>query len=251
MDFISNASRMDQVECLSDLDFIQYSALELAAGLLLGLKLLYKEFIAYQLDNGGKQRDMQLAWWMIQYRRGMMLMEKGLLLSYVRLSFILTKDPLNGPYYTIVESLNYEGALALAQFAVSKKSADPFDETKSTFNTYRYAVLQTSESGQYYQSISGTPYSFTVKTADGYEIPRFDEFPCLDNDVELIFPAFIPALLSPGFAYRLELLLQEWMPVHLSWSYRFFGADQLAVFIPFFAHIHNGLIYHCSTASHE
>lgn len=251
IDFISNASRMDKVENLGDLDFVQYSALELAAGLLLGLKLLYKEFIAYQFDTGGKQRDIQQAWWMIQYKRGLILIEKGVLLSYVRFSFILTKDPEKGPYYAIDQSLNYEEALALAQYAVTKKTSDPIDETQGTFNAYRYSELQTAESGQYYQPIPGTPYSFTVKTADGYEVPRFDEFPCLDNDVELIFPAFIPALLSPGFAYRMEILLQEWMPVHLSWSYRFFGGDQLAVFIPFFAHIHNSLIYHPPTASDE
>jgi hypothetical protein len=151
--------------------------------------------------------------------------------------------------------LNYAQALALVQFAVSKKSIESIDEVKMTFtngtDTYTLIPLQDAGINQYFQSLTGTAYSFTVKTKDGYEIPRFDEFPSFDNDVELIFPAFIPALMSAGFAYRLELLLQEWMPIHLSWRYRFFGGDQLAVFIPFFAHIYNSLIYQLPKATHE
>ncbi len=255
IDFISNASRMDKVENLSDLDFIQYSALELATGLLLGLKVLYKEFISYQYDLSAKQRDIQQAWWMIHNRRGLILMEKGVLLAYVRFSLVLTKDPDKGPYYTIAEPLNYAEALALTQYAVSKKTTDSVDEDKMIFtngaNAYTLVPLQDPGTNTHYQSLTGTAYSFTVKTADGYEIPRFDEFPSFDNDVELIFPAFIPGLLSPGFNYRLELLLQGWMPVHLSWRYRFFGGNQLAVFIPFFAHIYNSLIYHPPKATHE
>ncbi len=62
-----------------------------------------------------------------------------------------------------------------------------------------------------------------------------------DNGVELVFPAFIPEFNTDAFRKRLDLFLQQTMPVGLGYKYRFADADCLQQLIPAFVNWHNAL----------
>lgn len=63
------------------------------------------------------------------------------------------------------------------------------------------------------------------------------------EQVILIFPAFIPQLNTVAFKDRLELFLQENMPVQVSYRCFFLNSSMLEILIIAFADWHNGMIY--------
>lgn len=70
-----------------------------------------------------------------------------------------------------------------------------------------------------------------------------DQSPTSDNEVILIFPDFIPALNTWEFKNRLDLFLQNMLPVQVSYAYRFVNAAQLKNCIDAYTSWHNGLLY--------
>lgn len=85
-DFIFNSEKIDRIEELTAVDFVNYSALELKLSLLFGLKTLYRDFIANYFDEAERAIDLKLAMWMIMERKGLLLIETGLLLPYTTIS---------------------------------------------------------------------------------------------------------------------------------------------------------------------
>ncbi|MGB8195038.1 MAG: hypothetical protein WCF67_24090, partial [Chitinophagaceae bacterium] len=81
-DFIINSEKIDGEEKIDETHFVAYSALELKLSLLFGLKTEYRDFIANHYSNPVANEDSQLALWMIQERRGLILIETCLLLQY-------------------------------------------------------------------------------------------------------------------------------------------------------------------------
>lgn len=81
-DFIFNSAKVDRMEKLMAIDFVNYAALELKMSLLLGLRALYRDFIANHFDRVERAIDLKLAMWMIMERKGLLLIETGLLLPY-------------------------------------------------------------------------------------------------------------------------------------------------------------------------
>ena len=162
VDFIFNSKKVDQLEKLTEQDFINYSAIELKLSLLLGLKTQYRDFItdavaAKNFSEAGDIIDdeLRMCIWMIRHRRGLIFMETGFLYNL----------------------------------------ADP------------------------------------------------DNYPVLNNEVELIFPGFMPQLYSSEFNDRLTLFLQDSLPAQVTYSIRFVDTELLEKLILAFVQWHNGLIY--------
>ncbi|ALL06184.1 hypothetical protein AQ505_12200 [Pedobacter sp. PACM 27299] len=78
-DFIFNSGKVDRMEELTAVDFINYSAVELKLSLLFGLKTVYRDFIANHYDRAASAADLKLAMWMIMERKGLLLIETGML----------------------------------------------------------------------------------------------------------------------------------------------------------------------------
>ncbi|WP_316821918.1 hypothetical protein [Pedobacter gandavensis] len=78
-DFIFDSEKVDRMEELTADAFVNYCALELKLSLLFGLKTLYRDFIANYLEKLSRARDLKLAMWMIMERRGLLVIETGLL----------------------------------------------------------------------------------------------------------------------------------------------------------------------------
>lgn len=94
IDFIFDSSKINYNEEIYEDDFRQYSALELKLCLLFGLKSLYRNYIA-NLNEGVFGLDKRiLASWMIQERKGFILIETSLLRQYQFISGAKVGDEL-------------------------------------------------------------------------------------------------------------------------------------------------------------
>lgn len=89
VDFIFDSSKINQVEKIHESDFRQYSALELKISLLFGLKSLYRNFIANLPEEPVDDGKQNLASWLIEERKGFILIETSLLRQY---QFVANKD---------------------------------------------------------------------------------------------------------------------------------------------------------------
>jgi len=82
-DFIFNSAATDRMEALDTIDFVHYSAIELKLSLLFGLKPLYCNFMENHFEETASAMALKLAMWMIVERKGLLLIETGLLSPYV------------------------------------------------------------------------------------------------------------------------------------------------------------------------
>lgn len=80
-DFIFKSEKIDAIEELNARDFINFSALELKLSLLFGLRIQYRDFIANHYEDVSFASRLRMAMWMIMERRGVLLIETGLLLA--------------------------------------------------------------------------------------------------------------------------------------------------------------------------
>lgn len=174
LDFIVRSNKIDQIEKLQEQDFVNFSGLELKLSLLLGLRALFMNFISTvyeKLYNGHEPvlevienvNEINASWWLINERRGFIMIETALVLE---LEF-LKRDS-----------------------------------------------------------------SAKVNVQDGG---------C--PDLILIFPDFIPGLKTDDFKRKLELLMEEDLPVEISYKYFYASLSEIALIIPAFATWHNSLIY--------
>lgn len=82
VDFIFDSSRVNRNEKIQESEFRNYSALELKLGLLFGLNPLYANFIASPKKDSLETEQQALAAWLIQERKGFILVETSLLRQY-------------------------------------------------------------------------------------------------------------------------------------------------------------------------
>ena len=257
--FVFDSGKIDHLEKLTEPDFINYSALELKLNLLFGLKAKYRDFIAdnYKSATSDDNRatsneDIKLAMWMIQERRGLILIESCWLLKYFSFEVVLTSNIQPVSYWQINEDLNYGQAITIVQALSDNRNKDLIDiDNGITIGNTNYTLKTadaSNESNKFYRPVMSTAYSFTVKVKSdkmisGQEIERFDTFPIFKSDVEIIFPEFICQSDKEEFKNRLDLFLQNTLPVQVSYELHFIGGDQLKVFIPAFINWHNSLVY--------
>ena len=79
--FIFNSAWVDETEKLKEQDFINFSTAELKLSLLFGLKPLYRDFIINNISLPETATQIRQAFWMIEERRGLILIETALLLD--------------------------------------------------------------------------------------------------------------------------------------------------------------------------
>lgn len=82
MDFVFLSGKVDRIEKVKKQDFINYSTLELKLFLLCGLRIQYLNYISKNYNVKENGENIKLAQWMIQQRRGVIVIETGLLFQY-------------------------------------------------------------------------------------------------------------------------------------------------------------------------
>ncbi|WCT10023.1 hypothetical protein [Mucilaginibacter jinjuensis] len=246
-DFIFNSKEIDKAEKLTEQDFINYSSIELKLNLLFGLKVAYKDFIAASYDNVANAGDIGLALWLMQERKGFLLIETNLLAQFADLVIII-KDDTTNMSWKIGDTFNYDQAVIIDRVLRLNPPVNVATQLQNgslvISNTSFTAARQTSEStNKTWKPIQGTGYSFNVQISSGPEIGSFEDSPLFANRLELVFPAFIPAFNTLDFKNRLDLFLQDNLPVQTAYKYHFVEAAALKNWIPAFTNWHNSITY--------
>jgi hypothetical protein len=247
-DFIFNSNKIDHLEKLGEQDFINYSAIELKLNLLFGLKVAYKNFIADNYDNTEASDAIKLALWMIQERRGFIFLESNLLVQGTAFEVTIKDNTIN-TYWTTSARVDYNQAILLDRQLRLQPPADlatQIEQRNLIICDVLFSVLNSDDgmaAAKVWKPVTGTDYSFNIKVLAGPEIYRFEDNPLFTNGVELIFPSFIPQLNSVDFRNRLDLFLQNNLPVQVSYKCHFVSSDILKNLITVFTDWHNDIAY--------
>jgi len=247
-DFIFNSNKIDHLEKLNEQDFINYSAIELKLNLLFGLKVAYKNFIADSYDNTEADDAIKLALWMIQVRCGFIFLETNLLLQGTAFE-VRIKDNTTNTYWTTAVPVDYNQAILLDRQLRLQPPADLVTQIEPgnlIICGVLFSVLSSDDgiaAGKVWKPVAGTDYRFNIKILAGPEIDQFEDNPLFSNGVELVFPSFIPQLNSVDFRNRLDLFLQNNLPVQVSYKCHFVSSDILKNLITAFTDWHNDIAY--------
>jgi hypothetical protein len=243
--FIFDSAKIDHLEKLTMADFDNYSAIELKLNLFFGLRMMYLNFMLCHHKDKSRHDEIRYALWMITQRKGLILIESCLLHRGSSYQVILTKDPKDGPWFQVGNSLSYQEAHSVVQKLADHKESD-YQNEGITVDGKQYhlsEMQQPQQQNKFFKRIPGKPYYFSVKIDGEYEIGKFDEFPEFKSDLEFVFPDFIALPNIAGFKNRVDNFLKRCLPVHLSYEIQFLGIEQLKNLIPVFIRRHNQLIF--------
>lgn len=237
-DFVLRTEKVDRIEKLSETDFINYSAIELKLGLLLGLKVQYQNYLVncYGLD-GVSEIEMQVPFWMIKQRKGLIFIETNLLWQGVDFQ---VKLAINGLVWQLNENLNFEQLMEIHLFIIDKKEI-------LIVENHFVAIGDTNYSATYVglpnpsPVILGEPAIYSIQLENGEEIGKdVQEELIFSNKIILVFPLFLK---SNDFLNRLDVFLQQNLPVTNTYKCYFKESLPLELFINTFVNWHNCLIY--------
>lgn len=245
-DFIFNSGWVNYIEKLTRQDFINYSAVELKLGLLLGLRSQYRDFIVHK----GSYADKKLAFWMITRRRGFLFIEMDLLLRDAFFEVFVLYAPHHGEgqvLQQIAGKLKYKQLLAISR-AFQQNAGRELGEmlrNGSFFaggTGYKLTGATTAQENKRYRQIPFTDFSFTVRT-NFQEGISFENSSLFDNRALAIFPSFIGQFNEKGFGERLDFFFQNTLPLPVTSGFSLINAHDLEKLVPVFTTWHNGLIY--------
>ena len=235
MDFVFDSAKIDALEKLTEQDFIDYSAFELKLNMLFGLRIHYRNFI---VDNFEQKLEAKLALWMIQHRRGAILIENGLLGHDIRYQIILRSE-LSGvfTYWWFRYRINFTQYTAVNKF-LSTGNIENLDEQ----------ILQgwLLVGGDEYPLIKiddpvskKTPFTLIPNSTYSFSPQIF-----FNHNLELIFPSFVfPEENRMVFKHRLNIFLQSTLPIQVSCKCHFVERDVLEELIHTYMQWHDSFIF--------
>jgi len=236
MDFVFDSAKIDALEKLTEQDFINYSALELKLNLLFGLRVLYRNYIA---DNYKQKLQIKLAMWIIQYRKGVILIENSLLAAPIVYDVII-KENLLGEfiYWRISLLLDVDQSTAVDQFFSSGDHDDLALQLLLGFITVNDVVYPVMK-------IEGSvPEEIIFEQVFDTNSIYWATEKFFDHNIELIFPAFVfPEEIRVVFKQRLDIFLQNTLPVQVTCKCHFVDADVLEPLIEAYMGWHDTLIF--------
>lgn len=211
----------------------------------------------------------KIALWFIKKRKGSILIETALL--WKDLYFNLTiAQPIGAWSFWLVEkhyqgseqplyspgSLSYEEAVLVNSILSSQdqeyldklvKNDGTFRAGKNYYKLKRLELLSTPVSN--YQPLNKTNYLSRLVVAGHEEDEMIDTL--FNTDLVLIFPGFIRTPDTRGFDDRLELFMQNTLPVTTRHKLIYAGTGTLEELIPAFTKWHDSLCYHQKNKKQE
>jgi len=174
-------------------------------------------------------------------------------LQHATFDVVVTDSKESGPYLKINEHLNYDQLIAItAAFLNNDQVTLEGDFQKRAFSLcgsdYTLIDETSARSCQFLKEIPDTSYYFTVwmQFVNGISFINeisFENGNLFNKRVEIIFPAFIPQFSTQAFKNRLNLFLQNELPVQITYGCHFIPPKLLEELIPVFASWHNTLVY--------
>jgi len=254
-DFIFDSRKIDWIERLTELDFIDFSGIELKLELLLGIKVIYKDFLRNDIllntpanPSGIVDEKKEQALWFIEKRKGFILVEMALLLQYFKFEFILV-DSKSKKSRQIEGELNYENITTLSK-ALFNKTSDELDtlvedgHSALTLDKQTYSfdgVKDIISLSSNCTRINETDYYILVKVQVPDSSDSSVELPYYNNKLEFLFPDFIYPFNTTEFGLRLNLILDNELPVNTPYKVHLVRTELATSLIHSFVKWHDSL----------
>ncbi|MEE1944504.1 hypothetical protein VRU48_05250 [Pedobacter sp. KR3-3] len=241
-DFLVDSGKIDAIEKLKPIDFSNYAALELKLNLLFGLNAHYNSFVTSYFDEEQALAAIRLSFWLSQYRKGFMMVERNLLLQQLQYNLVL-KEEATGRLLQLVKILDFEQATRLNEALILSTDeiwVNGFNHQTLALagHAYRLEPVNAVLSETAFKPASSGKYSLQIAVAHGgLKTPA--DFDVFENSIHVFFPAFIPAFNTPEFKQKLELFLTLELPLHVAFHCHFINEKLMEVLIPEFVHWHN------------
>ena len=176
-DFIFNSPGIDKEYRVSGLDMINYSCLELKLNLLFALNQYYKNYLS--VNNNPH------ALWMIMKRKGLLLIEMGLLLqsAYLEVRIVERSEPFK--VFRSTKKMGYEEIGKLKK-VLEKGNPETTSEVLGMVETDLHDWPENE-----FCLTSNERYLWAIRVSWGKEVSISIDDPILDNTALLIFPKFI------------------------------------------------------------
>lgn len=245
-DFIFNSDEINLKYKLSKNDFNNYAASELKLSLLLGLQVVYENYIASLIENEEHSDLQKLAYWMIKQRKGLFFIEINLLLKEATSEFTFTSNVNHGPYWQLNAKVSYAVASKImAWFDENKDTAiDKFQHTeKLTIEDTTYKLTQVSKVALPKSDfiVLSSKAAYACQLAWGSDVTMASNDVFFDGDILSLFPEFVMPLKSKKFEHRLGLFFDETLPLAIQNRTCFLTKVQLQKLIPLFVNWSNFL----------
>lgn len=241
-DFLVDSGKIDDVEKLKPVDFSNYAALELKLNLLFGLNAHYNSFVAGSFDEDEALAAIRLSFWLSQYRKGFIMVERSLLLQQLEYQLIL-KEESSGRVLQLAKILDFEQAMRLNEaliLATDDVWTNGFSHQALALagHAYRLEPAQAVPAESAFKRSANGRYSLQITVANG-GIKTAGDFDVFENSIHVFFPAFIPVFNSVAFKQKLELFLTLELPLHVAFHCHFINEKLMEVLIPEFVQWHN------------
>ncbi len=239
--FIYRSSDLYKLIRIYPKDFVNFSAIELKLNLLLGLSIQYLNFIKSD-TNKGNTKEVRQALWFLKERKGMIMLESNLLLRYatfrveiydvgqkLRIRFIdrLTLNELISIKSWVRDHVDFvvNGNFGEGCLQIGEKEFDIKLLRLKTKKLEKSRGLKIRVKDIKWGNNQG------VKISVGSN----------SKDLNFIFPSYIPQFSSVAFKQRVELFLQENLPVNIRYRVYYPSYNELKKIIPAFANFYNAI----------
>ncbi len=253
IDFIFDSQKVDQLGHISQIDFNNYSGLELRMNLLFGLNEVYKNFIAEIIETHQEKitpkikEKIKLSYWMIENRKGVICIEPNLLVKSLDFQIAYLQGGEQAEYHVIKEKVNYHSALGIEQLfredlQKSKVNLSEAITIRVCENTF--SVIQTEEcnwAAGLWKTIPGTNNKIAIGANLGGDQPVGLDHAIFQNSAMLFFPDFVPQFTQVDFISRMDIFMESILPVHLTTAVNTISSTQLNKLIPKFCDWRNCL----------
>jgi len=265
IDFIFDSDKINEIQRLTENDFINYSALELKLNLLFGLRQVYLSYLSdLAVKSGGLRLDffqrlaalregisidetIKPAVWLLERRKGFIMIETALFWDCLDFNIVVTANPHTGRQWfaagldhstTVrVRSLLLNASAGMLDEIIRRQQID-LDHMVIPLQPYTLAVK-----APHYVSTGDTGYYVMVTIAGIDESNALAVDEMMNNGVELFFPDFIPQFITPEFDERLHFFMECSLPLPVQFNYHLLSWQQLDELIPLFVLWHESLRY--------
>ncbi|HEU4717366.1 MAG TPA: hypothetical protein VFU15_06025, partial [Bacteroidia bacterium] len=114
-----------------------------------------------------------------------------------------------------------------------------------------YPISPAPDTGQYGEPVTGTHYNLLVTNDASPDASLALNYSCFDDDLQLIFPDYIPQFAEPSFRLMTQLFMENELPEELSYGFYLAGFTSLQPLVTNFIYWHESLRYKSSYAANS
>ncbi|WP_417237171.1 MULTISPECIES: hypothetical protein [Flavobacteriaceae] len=228
--FIFDTLKVDEEQKITNLDFTDFSGVELKLNLLFALNIYYQDYLVNYNDA--------YAYWLITQRKGFLCIETNLLKESVDYEIVITEDFKGELYWKLTQKLTYKQLIEL-EFLL--RNQVEFVELRSKYPLVKIENKSYKESD--FTRVEKSSYKWLVTIPlDTYSLPKTDLF--FENELFFIFPEFFEGTSNfkiSDFKNRLFYFLENELPVQVTAKNFFVKKDFLKELILAYAAWYNNL----------